>query len=101
MVSPSRSPSHSVADDSSRKPHDQKQLLERKESRKVFKRAKDDATSLVGFRDSASFASFRTNMSTDSKLSRTFDFDGLLLKHKIYQNTFRSFLRRATSPTEE
>ncbi|KAJ9609456.1 hypothetical protein H2200_005783 [Cladophialophora chaetospira] len=84
-----------------RNPQDQKQLLERKESRKVFDRARDDATSLVGFRDSASFTSFRTNVSTDSKLSRTFDFDGLLLRHKIYQNTFRSFLRRANSPTEE
>jgi hypothetical protein len=86
---------------SSPTPSDQKQLLERKESRKVFNRAKDDATSLIGFRDSASFTTFRTTLSTDSKLSRTFDFDGLLLRHKIYQNTFRSMLRRANSPMEE
>jgi hypothetical protein len=76
-------------------------LLERKESRKVFARAKDDTASLIGFRDSTSFASFRTDLSSFSKLSRTFDFDGFLLKHKMYQNTFRSMLRRATSPTEE
>ncbi|EXJ58444.1 hypothetical protein A1O7_05869 [Cladophialophora yegresii CBS 114405] len=82
-------------------PQDQGQLLHRKASRKVFDRAKDDATSLIGFRDSASFATFRTNLSTDTKFSRTFDFDGLLLRHKIYQNTFRSMLRRANSPTEE
>jgi hypothetical protein len=89
------------ANNSSPTPSDQKQLLERKESRKVFNRAKDDATSLIGFRDSASFTTFRTTLSTDSKLSRTFDFDGLLLRHKIYQNTFRSMLRRANSPMEE
>ncbi|OCT51425.1 hypothetical protein CLCR_08257 [Cladophialophora carrionii] len=95
------SPEEAVADRSSRTPHDQEQLLHRKASRKVFDRARDDATSLIGFRDSASFATFRTNLSTDTKLSRTFDFDGLLLRHKIYQNTFRSMLRRANSPTEE
>ncbi|KIW91707.1 uncharacterized protein Z519_07675 [Cladophialophora bantiana CBS 173.52] len=84
-----------------RTPNDQKRLLERDESREVLNQAKDDATSLVGFRDSASFATFRTNLSSATKLSKTFDFDGLLLRHKIYQNTFRSMLRRATSPTEE
>ncbi|KIW32736.1 uncharacterized protein PV07_04263 [Cladophialophora immunda] len=84
-----------------RTPTDQKRLLERGESREVFNQAKDDATSLVGFRDSASFATFRTGLSTATKLSKTFDFDGLLLRHKVYQNTFRSMLRRATSPTEE
>ncbi|KAH0837036.1 hypothetical protein AYO21_08839 [Fonsecaea monophora] len=84
-----------------RTPTDQKRLLVRDESRKVFNRAKDDATSLVGFRDSASFATFKTGLSTASKLSRTFDFDGLLLRHRIYQNTFRSMLRRANSPTED
>ncbi|OAP60077.1 hypothetical protein AYL99_05079 [Fonsecaea erecta] len=84
-----------------RTPTDQKRLLERDDSREVFNQAKDDATSLGGFRDSASFATFRTSLSTASKLSKTFDFDGLLLRHKIYQNSFRSMLRRANSPTEE
>ncbi|KIY00702.1 uncharacterized protein Z520_03367 [Fonsecaea multimorphosa CBS 102226] len=84
-----------------RTPIDQKRLLERDESREVFSQAKDDATSLVGFRDSASFVTARTGLSTATKWSKTFDFDGLLLRHKIYQNTFRSMLRRANSPTEE
>ncbi|KIX02267.1 uncharacterized protein Z518_08206 [Rhinocladiella mackenziei CBS 650.93] len=83
-----------------RTPNEQKRLLERDESRDVFSRARDDATSLIVFRDSASFATSRARTSVDTQFSKTFDFDGLLLKHKIYQNSFRSMLRRAVSPTE-
>lgn len=36
-----------------------------------------------------------------SHFSRVFDFDGVLLRHKTYQDTFRNMLRRAASPAEK
>ncbi|KAK4940600.1 hypothetical protein LTR10_019359 [Elasticomyces elasticus] len=85
--------------------HEQQQLLHKKESREILDRVKDDATSLVGFRDSASFApsigrTSSARYSTTSRLSKKFDFDDVLLRHKAYQNSFRSMIRRAVSPTE-
>ena len=84
----------------SRTPNEQKRFLDRAESRIVLDLARDDTTSLVGFRDSMSFSSSSSRSSIGSQLSKAFDFDGLLLRHKIYQNSFRSMLRRVSSPTE-
>jgi len=93
--------SHLIANPLSRTPFEQRQFLERDESRKVLARAKDDTTSLIAIADSASFSSSRHRMSVESlqtRFSKTFDFDEVLLAHKVYQKTFRSMLRRAASP---
>lgn len=94
-----------VANRSSPTQYEQQLLLRTEESRAILSQAKDDATSLVGFRDSASFApslgrTSSARYSTASRLSKTFDFDDVLLRHKAYQNSFRSMIRRAVSPTE-
>ncbi|KIV89521.1 hypothetical protein PV10_06914 [Exophiala mesophila] len=83
-----------------RTPNEQKRFLNREESRRVFKLARDDTTSLIEFRDSISFGTSARRSSIGSQFSKTFEFDGFLLRHKIYQNTFRSMLRRVASPTE-
>lgn len=85
---------------SSRTPNEQKRFLDREESRIVFMLARDDTTSLIEFRDSVSFGTSARRSSNGSQFSKTFEFDGFLLRHKIYQNTFRSMLRRVASPTE-
>ncbi len=38
-------------------------------------------------------------MSTQSQLSKIFSFDEILLRHKVYQRSFRYMLRRASEPT--
>lgn len=88
------------ADRDSPTPNAQKQFLERDETRVAFDRIRDDTSSLIGFRDSRSFLTRRSRMSVESQFSRIFDFDGVLLRHKPYQDTFRSMLRRAASPIE-
>ena len=79
----------------------QQVLLNREDSITVLNQARDDAISLVGVRDSVSFNSSSLRASVDTQLSKTFDFDSLLLRHKIYQNSFRSMLRRVISSTEK
>lgn len=53
--------------------------------------------------DSASYATAlqkRVSVaSTQTQFSKVFDFDDVLMKHKIYQKSFRSMLRRAATPT--
>lgn len=80
----------------SRTQSEQKDLLEAEQSREVFKKVKDDSSSLVVIRDSASLLSASTNTTENSsKLSMRFMFDGELLQSKVYQGTIRSLLRRA------
>lgn len=75
---------------------EQRALLEKKKSRKIFEQIRDDSSSLAVLYDSASFITSLTNVTeTSSKLSLKFRFDGELLRSKIYQGTVRSLLRRA------
>ncbi|OCK86999.1 uncharacterized protein K441DRAFT_671506 [Cenococcum geophilum 1.58] len=75
---------------------EQRALLEKKKSRKIFEQIRDDSSSLAVFYDSASFITSLTNVTeTSSKLSLKFRFDGELLRSKVYQGTVRSLLRRA------
>lgn len=80
----------------SRNQSEQRALLEKKKSRKIFKQIRDDSSSLAVLYDSASFTNSLTNVTeTSSKLSFKFRFDAELLRSKIYQGTMRSLLRRA------
>jgi hypothetical protein len=80
----------------SRTHSEQKELRERETSRQVFDQVKDDSSSLVVLRDSASFLSSCTKTTENSsKLSMRFMFDGELLQSRVYQGTVRSLLRRA------
>lgn len=75
---------------------EQRALLEKKKSRKIFEQIRDDSSSLAVLYDSASVITSLTNVAgASSKLSLKFRFDGELLRSKIYQGAVRSLLRRA------
>ena len=84
----------------SRSTRAQKKLLDKVESRTILEQAADDASSLVAVDESSSTLVGRpaSVMSTQSKLSKVFAFDEVLLRHRIYQQSFRFMLRRASEP---
>jgi hypothetical protein len=70
-------------------------MLEHKKSRRVFEQIRDDSSSLIVLRDSASlFSSSTHTKANSSKLSMRFGFDGELLGSRVYQGTMRSLIRR-------
>lgn len=70
-------------------------MLEHKKSRRVFEQIRDDSSSLVVLRDSASlFSSCTDTTANSSKISMRFTFDRELLGSKVYQGTMRSLIRR-------
>ena len=86
----------------SRNQSEQRALLEKRKSRKIFEQIRDDSSSLVVLYDSASFITGLTNVTeTSSKLSLKFRFDWELLQSTIYQGTVRSLLRRAIHGSNE
>jgi hypothetical protein len=70
---------------------DQKILLEKPNSRKVFKRVKDDTVSMYVHRDTASIYSRCTD--TLSKISIVFSFDRDLFITKVYERALRGSLK--------
>jgi hypothetical protein len=70
---------------------DQKVLLEKSSSRKVFKRVEDDTASLYVHRDTASLYSRCTD--TLSKISIVFNFDHDLFITKVYERALRGSLK--------
>ncbi len=91
------------ADNLSRTPGEQKQLLDKVESRSILEQAADVASSLEDVKDSSANAVNRpaSVMSNKSRVSRLFTFDDLLAQHDIYKRTFKSMLRRASAPTTD
>ena len=80
---------------SSRSIHKQKSLLEAKEARRVLTQVKDDSSSLIGLRDSASFQSSSTRSTGRSSLiSRIFAFDPELMASQVYQKQLRLLMKR-------
>ncbi|KAL3418868.1 G-protein alpha subunit [Phlyctema vagabunda] len=81
---------------------EQKSLLESKKSRQLLDQVRDDSSSLDVLFDSASFFSRSTGTTQrSSKMSLKFLFDGELINSKVYQNYFRSLVRRATNPRRD
>ena len=65
-------------------------------SRTIIDQVKDDSSSLICLRDSASVKSVWTSTTDRSSLfSREFVFDNELLASKVYQGQIRSLMRRA------
>ncbi|KAK4207214.1 putative guanine nucleotide-binding protein alpha-2 subunit [Rhypophila decipiens] len=70
---------------------EQKQLLQKKSTRVVFRVVERDSASLIVHRDANSFQSAATD--NLSKLSRLFGFDDELLSSKVYERAWRSTIR--------
>lgn len=69
----------------SRNRSEQRALLEKKKSHKIFEQIRDDSSPLAVLYGLASFITGLTNVTeTSSKLSLKFHFDGELLRSKIY-----------------
>ncbi|KAI1075878.1 G-alpha-domain-containing protein [Whalleya microplaca] len=68
----------------------QDNIIGREENRSILKLAQDCSTSLVGHDDTSSFTSEST-----AALSKTFDFDSIVLGSRLYQEAQRSHLRQA------
>ena len=90
---------------SSRSLHEQKALLEKKTSKAVLQRMNDDASSLVCLRDSTSFTNSHASWmscssETSSRISKEFEFDHDVQSSRVYQNHFRSLIRRHTRETK-
>ena len=69
-------------------------MLEKSSTRKVFRRVRDDTSSLYVQVDSASLQSRWTgNLSSFSKISKAFDFDRELFVSKVYERVIRSSLK--------
>ena len=81
---------------SSRSLTEQKVFLERRSSKTILRRMKDDASSLICLRDSTSFSTPRTSCASDtlSSISKQFDFDDDVQSSRVYQVHFRSLIRR-------
>ena len=80
---------------SSKSLSDQKEVLEVKQSRQTFDQAKDDSSSLICLRDSASFrSSWTSTAESSSLLSKVFGFDGELLESEVYKRQAREFFKR-------
>jgi hypothetical protein len=70
-------------------------MLESKPTRKIFDQIKDNSSSLMVLRDSASYSSFLTqDTGVSSKFSAHFDFDSDLLNSRVYQVAVRTILGR-------
>jgi len=66
-------------------------LLEKKSTRKVFRRVRDDSSSLYVQRDSTSlYSRYTDNL---SKISKVFEFDRELFVSKVYEIALRSSLK--------
>lgn len=70
---------------------EQKTLLEKAATRKIFQRIRDDSSSLYVQRDSSSLSSRWTD--NLSRISKVFDFDRELFVSKVYENALRNSLR--------
>ncbi|CZR66446.1 uncharacterized protein PAC_16347 [Phialocephala subalpina] len=70
---------------------EQKIMLEKTSARKIFKRVKDDTSSLYVQRDSTSIYSRCTD--TLSKISKMFEFDRELFISKVYEKALRGSLK--------
>lgn len=80
---------------SSRSLSEQRSLLLDKENRQVIEQVKDDSSSLVCLLDSASLRSSRSGSTDRASLwSRAFEFDGDLLRTKVYKDQIRLLMKR-------
>lgn len=87
----------------SRTPGEQKQLLDKAESRSILDQAADVASSLGDTKDAPTNAVARpaSVISNKSRVSRLFTFDDLLVQHEIYKRTFKSLLRPKSAPAQD
>ena len=92
-----------VADAPSRTPGEQKQLLDKAESRSILEQAADVASSLGEAKDSSTNVVSRraSVMSNKSRVSRLLAFGEPLVQHETYKQSFKSMLRRASAPARD
>ncbi|KAF4625325.1 hypothetical protein G7Y89_g12839 [Cudoniella acicularis] len=81
---------------------EQKTVLEQKSSRKIFRRIRDDTSSLYVQRDTSSLHSRWTGtVSSISKFSKVFDFDRELFISKVYERVIRNSLKDAAKKSRK
>ncbi|KAL8712899.1 MAG: hypothetical protein Q9225_006861 [Loekoesia sp. 1 TL-2023] len=78
---------------------EQKAWLEKQHTRAIFDQTREDSSSLIVLRDSASRLSGTTASTGNStKWSMVFSFDGDLMRSQVYQRAIRRLFKRSVSP---